>query len=279
VRVTFWGTRGSLAAAGPATVRYGGNTACVALEAQDAPLVILDAGSGIRALGGVVAGVPGRIDVLLTHLHMDHIQGLRFFAPLFQPGRDVHIWGPPSSTMDLRARLTRYLSPPLFPVGLGDMSSDVTLHDAPTDGPFRIGPLTVTASLVIHPGPTLGYRIDDGRATLAYLPDHEPALGMRGTLHDPRWLSGAELADGADLLIHDGQYLDVEYQHRVGWGHSTCEHAVALATAMRVRRLALFHHDPGRDDVTLDRMVAQAAAAAEGLEVMGAPEGLALDLG
>ena len=108
MRVTFWGTRGSLAAAGPATVRYGGNTACVALEAQDAPLVVLDAGSGIRALGGVVAGVPGRIDVLLTHLHMDHIQGLGFFAPLFQPGRDVHLG--PSIEHDGSARATDTLS-------------------------------------------------------------------------------------------------------------------------------------------------------------------------
>src|SRR5262249_36281029 len=144
-----------------------------------------------------------RVDVLLTHLHMDHIQGLGFFAPLFRPVGEVHVWGPPSTTMDLRSRLARYLSPPLFPVRIRDLEARVMFHDVPGE-PFDVGPFRVTAAAVLHPGPTVGYRIEEAGAILAYLPDHEPALG--GTPFERRWTSGFDLAADADLLIHDAQY-------------------------------------------------------------------------
>lgn len=276
MKVRFWGTRGSLATAGPETLRYGGNTACVELRAEGAPLVVLDAGSGIRALGAALGESVPRIDILLSHLHMDHVQGLGFFAPLFRPGLEIHIWGPPSTTLSLRERLTRYLSPPLFPVALRDLQSDLVLHDVPTDEPFELGSLRVTAALIIHPGPTVGYRITDGRTTLSYLPDHEPALGSRDFPGPAQWLSGFALAVGADLLVHDAQYTEAEYVQRVGWGHSTLEHAVCLAAAANVRRLATFHHDPTHDDATIDELLK--AADRGGLDVFGAREGLELDL-
>ena len=272
MRVCLWGTRGSIASAGPETVRYGGNTACVEVEARDGTIVILDAGTGIRRVGNTFHD-PRRLDILLTHLHMDHIQGLGFFAPLFMPGFEVHVWGPPSTTQDLRLRLTRYLSPPLFPVRLRDVDARLELHDVPR-GTFHVGGLEVCAEMIIHPGQTIGYRLCDGESTVAYLCDHEPALGSGGLLGDPEWTSGYDLAADADMLIHDAQYTDAEYATRVGWGHSRVADAVALAKMSRARRLVTFHHDPGHDDDQLDEMVADARRLAPpGLEVIAGREG------
>jgi len=251
VRVTLWGTRGSLAAPGPETVRYGGNTACVEVRGKRNALLVLDAGTGIQRLGAMVRGGRGRIDLLLTHLHMDHIQGLGFFEPLYERGREIHIWGPPSPTLDLRTRLARYLSPPLFPVRLRDLPCRLTLHNVPPER-FEVGGLEVEAALVCHPGSTVGYRISEGARSLAYLPDHEPALGLREFPGEPEWTSGFDLAAGADLLIHDAQYTTEEYQKRVGWGHSSIRDAIAFATVAGARRFVPFHHDPTHDDAMLD---------------------------
>ena len=256
MRVTLWGTRGSLATEGPDTVRYGGNTSCVEVRGADGTILVLDAGTGIRRLGSTLMST-ARIDVLLTHLHMDHIQGLGFFSPLYVPGREVHIWGPPSTTLDLRARLTRYFSPPLFPVRIRDLPCHLTLHDVPSE-PFEIGGFKILADLVCHPGPTVGYRITEDRASLAYLPDHEPALGVHRFPEQPDWTSGFALAVGVDLLIHDTQYTGAEYRDRIGWGHSAIPHALAFARVTRARRLITFHHDPAHDDATLDRIFERA---------------------
>ena len=248
MKVKLWGTRGSLATPGPETVRYGGNTSCVEVRGGDGTRLVLDAGTGIRRLGAGVGPEAGRVDVLLTHLHMDHIQGLGFFRPLDQPGQEVHIWGPSSTTLDLRARLSRYLSPPLFPVRLRDLPCRLTLHDVPAHE-FQIGALRIKAALVCHPGPTLGYRITQGSLSIAYIPDHEPALGAQRFPISPDWTSGFDLAQGVDLLIHDSQYSKAQYARHVGWGHSAIEHALAFATATRVKRLVTFHHEIGRAHV------------------------------
>jgi phosphoribosyl 1,2-cyclic phosphodiesterase len=272
MRICLWGTRGSIASPGPDTVAYGGNTSCVEVEAADGTIVVLDAGTGVRRVGDTYRE-PRRIDILLTHLHMDHIQGLGFFAPFFESDFEIHVWGPPSTTEDLRRRLARYLSPPLFPVRLRDVAARLTLHDAPI-GSFAIGGLEVTAQSVIHPGPTIGYRIGDGQATIAYLPDHELALGVHDGPTDARWTSGADLARDADLLIHDAQYTRDEYAARVGWGHSTVDDAVALARLAGARRLVTFHHDPSHDDAELDAMLARAQGlAGDDLEVVAGREG------
>ncbi len=272
MRVCLWGTRGSIASAGPDTIAYGGNTSCAEIEGRDGTIVILDAGTGIRRVGDTYKE-PRRVDILLTHLHMDHIQGLGFFAPFFQEDFEVHVWGPPSTTQDLRTRLTRYLSPPLFPVRLRDVAAKLELHDVPVH-PFEIGGMQVSGEMVIHPGQTIGYRISDGTSTVSYLPDHEPALGLDGMPGDPRWTSGYDLAAGADLLIHDAQYTSEEYEQRVGWGHSRVSDAVGLATMAGAKRLLTFHHDPAHDDRELDTMVDEARAIARaGLEVLPGREG------
>ena len=262
MKVRLWGTRGSLAAPGPETVRYGGNTSCVEVRGDRDTLLILDAGTGIQRLGTTLRGGRGRIDILLTHLHMDHIQGLGFFEPLYEPAREIHIWGPPSPMLDLRTRLARYLSPPLFPVGLWDLPCHLTLHNVPPER-FEIGALELEAELVCHPGSTVGYRIAEGGRTLAYLPDHEPALGVRAFPATPEWTSGFDLAAEADLLIHDAQYTTAEYRSRIGWGHSAMRDAPTFATLVGVRRFVSFHHDPAHDDATLDCIDAAARAAGE----------------
>ncbi|MGH2580047.1 MAG: MBL fold metallo-hydrolase, partial [Actinomycetota bacterium] len=177
MRARIWGSRGSLATPGPETVRYGGNTACIEVALSDGSLVILDAGTGIRGLGLSLDGRrPARIDILLTHLHLDHLEGLGFFTPLWDPGTDLHIWGPTSPVQSLSERIATVLSPPLFPVHLRDMPSSVTFHDAP-QGEWAIGSATILSQPIIHAGPTVGYRIQEQGRSLAYLTDHEPALG------------------------------------------------------------------------------------------------------
>ena len=277
MKVRLWGARGSVAAAGPETVRYGGNTSCVEVLGVDGTRLILDAGTGVRRLGVLLEGESGRVDLLLTHLHMDHIQGLGFFGPLFQQDRDIHIWGPPSTTLSLRERLARYLSPPLFPVMVRDLPCRLSLHHVPPE-PFEIGGLMIEASLVCHPGATLGYRISEGGRSVTYMPDHEPSLGVADFPGEPEWTSGFDLAAETDLLIHDAQYTADEYAERVGWGHSTVEHALRFAELARVRRLVTFHHDPGHSDEQLDDLLADAVRHHPGLDIRPGTEGALFDV-
>ena len=278
MKVTFWGTRGSLATPDPETVRFGGNTSCVEVRASDDTLLILDAGTGIRRLGRSLTATPKRMDILLTHLHMDHIQGLGFFGPLFQPGIEVHIWGPGSVEQSLERRLARYLSPPLFPVHLRAVASDLRLHEL-EDQNIDIGPFRVQFDYVCHPNPTVGYRIADDRSSVTYLPDHEPALGMISLVSPPEWTSGYTLAAGVDLLIHDAQYDDEEYPAHVGWGHSSMTHACTFAQLCGVRTLAPFHHDPSHTDLDIERMARHASRGMGGrVAVAPAMEGMTLQL-
>jgi phosphoribosyl 1,2-cyclic phosphodiesterase len=253
VNITMWGTRGSLASPGPDTVRYGGNTSCVEVRNDAGQLLVLDAGTGIRRLTPRLPEGVRRVDVLLTHLHMDHVQGLGFFDALYDPDLDVHLWGPATVTLDLFTRLTRYLSPPLFPVRLRDLDCNLYVHDV-YGGAVDVPGFTITAARLCHPGPTLGYRIEADGRTLAYLSDHELNLCARGFALGPDWTSGYALAADADVLVHDAQFTPEEYETRIGWGHGTLEHAAAFAAATNARRLVPFHYDPGHDDSLLDKL-------------------------
>ena len=279
MKVTLWGTRGSLASPGPETNRYGGNTSCIEVRGEDGTVLVLDAGTGIRRLGDAIVEDIDRVDVLLTHLHMDHVQGLGFFEPLFRPNIDVHLWGPSSTVLDLQARLSRYLSPPLFPVRLRDLPCQLTLHDVVSLGNFEIGPFTVEADLVCHPGPTVGYRIEENGASLVYLPDHEVALGDEDFPGDPDFISGIGLARDADLLIHDTMFTCDEYPNYLGWGHPTLEQALAFARAAGARRLVTFHHNPGHTDAELERQVKAAKAGSGEIELLRGMEGTTFEIG
>ena len=279
MRATLWGTRGSLPNAGPETVRYGGNTSCVEVRGANGTVLVLDAGTGIRRLGAYLNGSVKRVDLLLTHLHMDHIQGLGFFGPLYRPGMEVHVWGPPSSTMNLRARLARYLSPPLFPVRIRDLPCSLTFHDV-HPGEFEIGEFHIQADQVSHPGPTLGFRISENGGTLAYIPDHEPVIGGGPLPADGSWMSGFSIADGADVLIHDSQYSCGEYPEHMGWGHTYVEQTLRFADVTGARKLVTFHHDPAHDDSVLDRILEEALRAFRPeCAIQPGQEGAVLDIG
>jgi phosphoribosyl 1,2-cyclic phosphodiesterase len=258
VRVTFWGVRGSVPVPGPGAAGFGGNTSCVQVTADDGTQLILDAGTGIRALGFALAGRSRSIHILLTHLHLDHIQGLMFFAPLFDPAAEVTIWGPTSEHRPLRERLGRYLSQPLSPLEIRDLPARVRFEDA-ARAPWRIGDLEIEAALVAHRGPTLGYRLTRDAASLCYLPDHEPGLGEDLRRAEANWISGYGLARDASMLIHDCQYDDVEYRTRRGWGHSRMSDALTFGLRARCGRMVLTHHDPGHDDWRLQQMEGEAS--------------------
>jgi phosphoribosyl 1,2-cyclic phosphodiesterase len=275
-----WGCRGSLAAPGAETVRYGGNTSCVEVVLESGHRLILDAGTGIRPLGAAMDRDDfDELHIFLTHLHLDHVQGLGFFRPLFRPGANIHIWGPASPVQTLSERIAIYLSPPLFPVRLADIPSNLTFHDAPTE-PVTIGSATVRAASVAHQGPTVGYRIEEDGRTLAYLPDHEPSLGVSLAEQPPHWISGHDVARGADVLLHDAQYGDEEYPNYVGWGHSSIEHVVGFANKAEVGRTVLFHHDPYHTDDELDELLDDARRQCEtvGDDVCLAHEGMVIAL-
>jgi phosphoribosyl 1,2-cyclic phosphodiesterase len=242
--------------------------------------LILDAGTGIRRLGMALGhDHPERIDIFITHLHTDHIEGLRFFDPIWDPSVELNVWGPPSPMRELRNRIAPYFAPPFFPVHLRNIPSHPEFRDTPTTT-WRIGSAAVTAQLVKHPGPTVGYRVEENGAALAYLPDHEPALGSDLSAVEAEWISGIALAEGAAVLLHDAQYTQEEYGERIGWGHSSTEDVVTFARRAGSRRLVLFHHDPLHTDEQLERILARAnevTASGDG-EVELAREGMTFEL-
>jgi phosphoribosyl 1,2-cyclic phosphodiesterase len=252
--VKIWGCRGSVPTPGADTVTYGGNTSCVEVSADDGTTFVLDAGTGVRGLGlDLLERGVRRLHLCLTHLHLDHLEGLRFFAPLWDERVELDIWGPPSHHLSLRERIARAFSPPLFPVELRDVPAALTFHDVPHE-PWTIGRTRLAADFVLHPGPTIGYRLESERASFAYIPDHEPALAGSIADRSPDWISGASIAADVDALIHDAQYFEDEYENRIGWGHSSVADAVAFTGAVGARRLVLFHHEPRHSDGLLEQL-------------------------
>jgi phosphoribosyl 1,2-cyclic phosphodiesterase len=255
MRARIWGSRGSIAAPGAETIRYGGNTSCVEVRTDAGGLLIIDAGTGLRPLGvELQRDPPARIDLLLSHLHVDHLEGLGVFLPIWSPDTELHIWGPSSPVHSLDERIAIYFSPPLFPVHLSDVPATVIFHDAPEHEEVELAGARVSSQPIRHQGPTVGYRIEEGGRILAYLTDHEPALGTDLATVGSDWISGHALAFGADVLIHDAQYTEDEYEQRVGWGHSSTAHVALFAQRAKVDRLLLFHHDPMHTDDDLDRV-------------------------
>jgi len=288
--VTFWGTRGSIPTPGAHTARYGGNTPCVAVESSGGDLVILDAGTGIRALGlKLVERQDGAVnaEILLSHAHWDHIQGLPHFKPFFGPGNRVRIWGSRQGTMSLEAILRQQMDPAVFPVPLDALSAALTVQQVEAGGAeFSVGSFRVGVMRLRHPGTTLGFRLTPaaGGPSMAYVTDNE--LGPGGNYGTAAtWRADfAKFLSGVGLLIHDAMYTPEELESHRGWGHSTFEEAVSLAAEAGVERLVLFHHEPEHDDSAIDEVLAaarqQARAGGRGhpAEVLAAQEGMKLTL-
>lgn len=284
--VTFWGTRGSIPTPGPETARYGGNTACIGITGSRGRLVILDAGSGLRPLGHELMkhrNRPLTADILLSHTHWDHIQGLPFFKPLSSRETSVCIYGAAQEGVPLKEILGRQMDPMVFPVPLNALAASLTVAEI-EEGEFEIDDFQICGFRLRHPGTTLGYRLvpSSGGREVAYVTDNE--LGPGGSYEvPPDWRTQlVEFVGGADTLIHDAMYLDQIIQARAGWGHSTPRQAVDLAREGRCRRLILFHHEPEHDDAALDRLLADtrdyAVRVAPGVEVDAAAEGMRFSL-
>lgn len=282
----FWGTRGSIPTPGPQTARYGGNTACVSVSGPDGRLVILDAGSGLRPLGHeLMARRNGAIsaDILLSHTHWDHIQGLPFFKPLSAPGNSFCIFGAAQEGVALEEILRRQMDPMVFPVPLTALAAAIKVNEI-TEGEVELPDFVVRTFRLRHPGTTLGFRIAaaSGGRDIAYVTDNELGDGAGYPVRAdwrPRLVS---FLAGTDTLIHDAMYAEQIIQARSGWGHSTPRQAVALAAEAGCRRLILFHHEPEHDDGALDRLLENTRAYAErtagSLQVDAAMEGMELPL-
>jgi CheY-like chemotaxis protein/phosphoribosyl 1,2-cyclic phosphodiesterase len=289
MRVHFWGTRGSIAKPGKTTLRYGGNTSCVEVQAADGTLVVLDCGTGARELGShlVASGQVSQGHLLIGHTHWDHIQGFPFFAPLFMPDNIWEIYAPGGRARQIEASLAGQMSYEYFPITLDAMHADVRLHDL-TEGYFELGSIRITTHYLNHPALTLGYRLEADGASLVYATDYEPhslypldASPTASPVHheDRRHL---RFIEGADLLIHDAQYTMAEFPAKAGWGHTPMERAVDYAMQTGVRQLALFHHDPDRHDEAIDQLCEQAkqrvAEAGSRLQILAAAEGQVIEL-
>ncbi len=235
--------------------------------------ILFDLGTGARYFGaGWPADRPFRGTCLVSHLHWDHIQGLPFFSPLLRPGSHLDLHGPIQERGTLDEVIDAALCPPLFPVSVTDLPGSITTHEHGDDD-FTIGEVRVMARLIPHVGNTLGYRLDWRGTSVAYLSDHQqPGIDVYEATDNAR-----ELCQGVDVLIHDSQYTRAEFETKADWGHCTIDYARWLATECGARALVMFHHDPLHDDEQVDALVAAVRdAAPDGLEVIGASEGLTL---
>ena len=270
--VRFWGVRGSIACSGPQTARYGGNTSSLEVRCGGR-LLLFDAGSGIRYLGNrLAAEAPLDSDLYLTHTHFDHVCGLPFFRPLFQPQNTFRLWaGHLGGRATLRQVLWDFMISPLFPVPPEIFRADISYHDFDAGETLSPAPgIELRTTALNHPDGATGYRVDYAGRSLCYLTDteHVPGAPDRNILG---------LIEGADLVIYDCMYTDAEYaQGHAGWGHSTWQEAVRLCRAAGARRLAVFHHDPDHDDDMLDAIAGEVEAAMPGSVL--ARDGLTLTL-
>lgn len=278
MKVRFFGVRGSVPSPGPTTLRYGDNTVCVEVRLRDGNVIILDGGTGLRELGKLLLNerLPGPLSMLLTHLHLDHILGVPFFAPLYQQGTHLHIYPPaiPGSPRQLNVFDGIH-----FPVRLEHLPAVVEFKE-PGQPEWRIGSARIRTCRLTHPGGSIGYRLDDSDGhSLAYLTDNEisAAPSPEAFLEEL-----ADFAQGVDLLIHDTQYLDSDMPAKRGWGHSLLHDVLRLAQRAKTPHLVLFHHDPDRHDEALDAIEQRAndwlRIHAPGIRASAAREGTSIEL-
>jgi phosphoribosyl 1,2-cyclic phosphodiesterase len=275
--IKFWGVRGSIPTPGPNSVRYGGNTTCVEVRCGS-DIIILDAGTGLRKLGQSLLKEfrkkPLNLTLLLSHTHWDHIQGLPFFAPIYESRCRLRIIGSEGARHNLVAAVTGQMESTYFPVPFSKLPSTIAIEEL-KDFNLDIGKVVVSAQRANHPGICVGYRLVTPGGRIVFFPDTEPRTG--GIDRDM-----VEFVRGADVLILDSQYDPAEYKTHVGWGHGCVDDSVALALQAGVKHLYLFHHDPDHDDKKIDALVKRArqlvAKKKAKLKVDAAREGLIIQL-
>ncbi len=284
MKLRFWGTRGSLAKPGPDTVRYGGNTSCVEVTSSRGTRLVIDCGTGGHELGRAIMaeGKPSRGHMLISHTHWDHIQGIPFFAPFFVPGHAWDLYAPQGFGESLRETLAGQMEYTYFPVTPEAFGARVRYNNL-GEGSFAIEDVTIHTRYLNHPALALAFRIEADGASFVYSCDHEPhdAGAACGTvpLADEDLAHAAFMA-GADLIVHDAQYLAHEYAAKRGWGHSTIDYAAAVARTARVPKVVLTHHDPIRTDTMIDAAVSDLrAVAGDGVDIIAAAEGMEITLG
>lgn len=272
--------RGSCPCSGPQYLRYGGNTACVALDIENEPPIVFDMGTGLRPLGHALEDRYGpddpiEVTTFLTHLHWDHIIGLPFCRPLLRFGGKMRVYGPVQEELPLGDMVDRIVVPPFFPVQVSELHGSIEFHEVADDS-IGVGSAKVTIRRVPHVGNTLGFRVDADGHSFAYLSDHQQP-------HNAKLVSRSvlDLCEGVDMLVHDAQYTDEEFVAKATWGHSTIAYAVHVAAEAGARQLVLFHHDPVHTDDDMDRIVEfarHAPGAGQLNSIVAAAEGMVLDL-
>lgn len=266
MKIRYWGVRGSIPVPGPDTVRYGGNTSCVEVTAGSTRIV-LDAGTGIRALGAGLANA-SEIHLIFTHLHWDHIQGFPFFIPIYRTGFKIHIYSGHKADVSLESVLKGQMQEPNFPVSLGGLPAAFTFNEIHKGISFNIGDVIVDTMTLNHPNEAMGLRFTDSDGfSFVHLTDHEHSDAQHGLVVD--------FCKSADVLSMDTMFTPEDYGQHRGWGHSHWRHAVGIASQAGCRKLVLFHHDPRRTDEDIDRI--QAAARAEFADAIAAYEGLEIE--
>jgi phosphoribosyl 1,2-cyclic phosphodiesterase len=273
----FWGARGSIPTPGAGTVRYGGNTSCIEVR-SGGEIIILDAGTGLRGLGNALATEfkkhPLHLTLLITHTHWDHIQGLPFFAPIYNPRCRLRLLCSEGARTGLINALTGQMESTYFPVPFSELPSNIEIEELRSYS-FNIGQVSVRTLRANHPGNCVGYRLLAPDSLITFFPDTEPRPGGRD-------LEMIDFVRDSDALILDSQYTAAQYKQHIGWGHGCVDDSVALAIAANVKKLFLFHHDPDRNDKDVDALVKHArhlvAARKSKLQVDAAREGVTIQL-
>ena len=280
MRIKIWGCRGSIPSPGCDNNKYGGNTTCVEVRLKDGSLIVIDAGTGIRCLGNTLlkARGPKKVHLLLTHAHWDHLQGFPFFVPAFKEEYSIIVRGGPPAKQSLEAFLAHQLDPPYFPVPFRDLKASFDFRQE-NGRSLSIGKVEIIPIPLKHPNGGYGYKFMEGDKTFVFLTDNEIGFDHPGGLPDTEY---AEICRNADLLLHDGQYTEQEYEISRGWGHSTFPAVTDLGISAEVKRLGIFHHDPRHLDQDLDRYLAECKKRISGgksrVECFGTKEGMEIIL-
>lgn len=253
MRIKFWGTRGSIAVPGRLTIQYGGNTTCLEITLENGRSVIIDAGTGIRALGEKLASENEKVDIhlLVTHIHWDHVLGFPYFTPLYKSSSRILIDGYPTCMHGLRNTFDNQMGDGFFPVRFADLKADIQYLEVLKEKPLEIDGAVIDAVALHHPQGGFGFRFREGEKTFVFLTDNELRKeGWKGRSFGDY----VEFCRDADLLVHDAQYTPEEIAERREWGHSDYLSAVDLAYEAGVKNLFLFHHDPSRTDAEISKI-------------------------